>query len=92
MKKRLGLLCLVGYLMPILLGIAGSFWGSEVEFTVFMIMIGIFILFLDCIFIIAYCRAKEIKSNGLMAFCYLGMAPFALCLFLWMLSGGYGGG
>lgn len=92
MRKRLELFCLAGYLMPVLLGVVGHFGGSEVEFTAFMVMVGIFLLFLDNLWILAYCRAKEIRSNGLMAFCYLGMAPFALFLFLWMLSGGYGGG
>lgn len=92
MKKRLGRFCLAGYLMPVLLGVVGHFWGSEEEFTAFMVMIGIFLLFLDCLSIKAYCHAKEMKGDGLMIFCYLGMAPFVLLLFLMMLSGGYGGG
>ena len=88
MEERLGWFCLAGYLMPVLLGVIGHFLGSEVEVTAFMVMVGIFLLFLDCLCIKAYCHAKEIKGDGLTTFCYLGMAPFALLLFLWMLSGG----
>jgi len=86
MKKKLLIICLAGYLMPVVLGVAGSFLGCEVESILALVIVGLLLLFLDCICLVAYSRTKKLEVNGLMVLCYLGMAPFCLFLFLFVLG------
>lgn len=79
-------------MMPLLLGLAGNFLGCEAESTLFLVLVGFVLLFLECLWLIAYSRVKQVRSNALMVLCYLGMVPLGLFLFLIVLSMAYSGG
>ena len=84
MKKRLIFICVLSYMMPVLLGITGKLAGCRMKYILYLLVMGFYLLFWECLFLIAYSRRKKVNSTALMVLCCLGMLPFGgyLCLFL----------
>lgn len=86
MKKRLIFICVLSYMIPVLLGMTGKLAGCKMKHILYLLVMGFYLLFWECLCLIAYSRRKKVNSTVLMVLCYLGMLPFGLYLFLFLMS------
>lgn len=86
MKKRLIFICVLSYMIPVLLGIIGKLAGCKMKHILYLLVMGFYLLFWECLCLITYSRRKKVNSTALMILCCLGMLPFGLYLFLFLVG------
>lgn len=86
MKKRLFSICILGYLVPLLLGTAGKLAGCKMKYILYLIVMGSHLLFWESLCLLTYCHRNNVRSTALVILCYLGMLPFGLYLLLFLMS------
>lgn len=86
MKKRLIFICVLSYMIPVLLGITGKLVGCKMKYILYLLVMGFYLLFWECLFLVTYSRRKKVNSTAVMVLCYLGMLPFGLYLLLFLVS------
>lgn len=86
MKKRLFFLCILGYLMPVLLVVMAKVSGCEMKYVLYLFVIGIYLLFLECLCLLVCIRRNKVRGSILRVLCYIGMLPFGLYFIMFVIA------